>query len=77
MEQFSKEEIAFIGMNKQYIKSICDKKYKDIIECLLVEKDPVKSEVLKLWAKECKEMVLVLDNYGKIVPKKETQHTGI
>ena len=77
MIKFTKEEIAFIAINKGYIKSICEKKYIDIVNALLLESDPTKSEVLKLWAKETKDLALVLDNYGKGAIKQETQHTGI
>ena len=72
------EELAIIGSNKIYIKSILEKKYDDIIASLLLEKDPIRSEVLKLWAKECKDLVIALDNLGKLTPQnKEGNKTGI
>jgi hypothetical protein len=76
--KFEKSEIQFIAINKIQIKTILEKKYMDIINELLLEKDSLKTEVLKLWAKECKDLVVALENIGKVVPKKEnTNQTGI
>ena len=76
--KFSKEELAFIGINNPLIKGILDKKYEDIIAELLLEKESIRSEVLKLWAKETKDLIFALENIGKIKPKKENPpHTGI
>jgi len=74
--KFTREEIAVISGNKPYIKSILNKKYDDIIASLLLEKDPIRSEVLKLWAKECKDLVVALDNLTD-KPKQENTNTGI
>lgn len=75
--KFEKSEIVFIANNKAQIKSILEKKYGDIINELLLEKDQTRSEVLKLWAKECKDLVNALENIGKVIPKEKTQNTGI
>jgi len=59
------------------IKGILQKKYDDIIQDLLREHDAVRSEVLKLWAKECNDLIVALENIGKVVPKENKSHTGI
>jgi len=74
--KFTKEELAVIGSNKIYIASILKKKYDDIIASLLIEKDPIRSEVLKLWAKECTELIPALDNLTSDKPESEP-HSGI
>jgi len=74
---FTKEELAVIANDKVYIKSILNKKYDDIIAQLLLERDPIRSEVLKLWAKECRDLANALDNLGQIVKKEEGNKTGI
>jgi len=75
--KFSKLEIDFINNGKPIIKGILEKKYEDIINVLLLEKDPLRTEVLKLWAKECKDLVIALDNIGKGVIKEKNINTGI
>lgn len=76
--KFSPSELAFIGNNKPFIKSILEKKCEDIISELLLEQDSLRTEVLKLWAKECKDLVFALDNIGKkIIDKKDIPHSGI
>lgn len=75
--RYTNEELAVIASNKIYIKSILNKKYDDIIAQLLLEQDPIRSEVLKLWAKECKEFIMALDNLGKPIQKDEGNKTGI
>lgn len=75
--KFEKNELNFIGSNKGMIKGILQKKYDDIIQDLLREHDAVRSEVLKLWAKECNDLIVALENIGKVVPKENKSHTGI
>lgn len=75
--KFTEQELALISDNKIVIKSILERKYEDIISQLLLEKDPVRSEVLKLWAKECKDFIFGLDNLGKTIKKYEGNKTGI
>jgi len=75
--KFTEVEINFIGNGKPIIKGILEKKYEDIINVLLLEKDPIRTEVLKLWAKECKDLVIALDNIGKGVIKEKNINTGI
>ena len=74
--KFTQEELAVIASNKIYIKSILNKKYDDIIANLILEKDPIRSEVMKLWAKECKDLITAMDNMGKPIKEKDP-HTGI
>ncbi|MCK9370834.1 hypothetical protein M0R04_13070 [Candidatus Dojkabacteria bacterium] len=74
---FTNVELSIISNNKDVIKSILNKKYDDIIAQLLLEKDAIRSEVLKLWAKECKDLTVALDNIGKKVDKIEGNTTGI
>lgn len=75
---FTQRELAIIANNKDVVKSILQKKYDDIIATLLLEKDPVRSEVLKLWAKECKDLSGAMDNLGKKKEDKpDTNTTGI
>lgn len=75
---FTQRELAIISSNKDVIKSILQKKYDDIIAQLLLEKDPIRSEVLKLWAKECKDLAGAMDNLGKKKEeKKDVNTTGI
>ena len=74
----TKEEIAVIASNKIYIKSILEKKYEDIIASLLLEQDPIRSDVMKLWAKECRDLIVALDNIGKSLKKpNKDPNTGI
>lgn len=76
--KFSPEELSWIGQNKVYLKSILEKKYQDILTEMIYEEDDIKAKVLKRWARECKDLVSVLSNAGKIAPKQETQkNTGI
>ncbi len=75
--KFTEQELTIISNNKDIIKSILLKKYDDIIASLLLEKDAIRSEVLKLWAKECKDLTVALDNIGKKVDKVEGNQTGI
>ena len=48
MIKFSKEQIDWINTNRDQIKKLLEDKYNDIISELLIEKDAVRSEVLKL-----------------------------
>jgi hypothetical protein len=75
--KFTPQELTIISNNKDVIKSILLKKYDDIIAQLLLEKDAVRSEVLKLWAKECKDLTVALDNIGKKVETPIGNQTGI
>ena len=75
--KFTREELAIIASNKVYIKSILEKKYDDIIAGLLLEQDPIRSEVKKLWAKECRDLIVALDNIGKGLIKQDNTNTGI
>lgn len=75
--KFTPQELTIISNNKDVIKSILNKKYDDIIAQLLLEKDPIRSEVLKLWAKECKDLTVALDNIGKKVEQPVGNQTGI
>jgi len=75
--KFTQIELTIISNNKDVIKSILLKKYDDIIAQLLLEKDAVRSEVLKLWAKECKDLTIALDNIGKKVETPVGNQTGI
>lgn len=75
--KFTQQELSVIGNNKDILKGILSKKYEDIIAGLLIERDPVRSEVLKLWAKECKDLTIALDNLSNKVEKNEGNITGI
>lgn len=75
--KFEPRELAIIGNNKDVLKGILAKKYEDIIASLLLERDPIRSEVLKLWAKECKDLTVALDNLGKKTEQIEGNTTGI
>jgi len=67
---FTDKEIEFFKSNKPVIKSILEKKLQDIISELIYEENNIKSEVLKLWAKEVKELITVLDNFKPLQEKK-------
>jgi len=73
---FNEKELSFINLNKPIIKGILEKKLEDTLNELIYEKDPVKTEVLKLWAKETKELIIVLEN-RKEVKKDKNPYTGI
>ena len=75
--KFSPEEIAFIASNRILIKGMLQKKYEDIIADLLLEKESLRTEVLKLWAKETKDLVVAMDSIGKVQPPENKPHTGI
>ena len=75
--KFTPQELNIISSNKDVIKSILLKKYDDIIAQLLLQKDAVRSEVLKLWAKECKDLTIALDNIGKKIDQPVGNQTGI
>jgi hypothetical protein len=74
---FNEREKSVITSNKDIVKSILEKKYDDIISQLLLEKDPIRSEVLKLWAKECKELAQAMGNIGNKKETKDINTTGI
>ena len=44
---------------------------------LKVNNFDLKTEVLKLWAVECKDLINSLENIGKIKTKNKSQNTGI
>jgi hypothetical protein len=73
---FSQRELDFIQNNKPVIQSILEKKLQDILNELIVEKEPVRTEVLKLWARETKDLIIVLQNF-KPLPNTQKPHQGI
>jgi hypothetical protein len=74
---FTDKELEFIKFNKPVIQSVLSKKLEDILNELVYEEDPIKTSVLKLWAKEMKELIVVLDNFKPMKTNKEKPHTGI
>jgi hypothetical protein len=73
--KFTQEEIVFVKDNKVMIQGILDKKLTDILDDVMYSKDEEKVKVLRLWAREIKELILALDNLSKV--KKEKNDTGI
>jgi len=73
---FTQKELDFIQFNKPVIQSILEKKLQDITDDLIQEKDPVRTEVLKLWAREARDLVIVLKNFKPVI-KTKNPHKGI
>jgi hypothetical protein len=73
---FTKQELEFVKINKPVIQNILQKKLQDILDELLLEKDPIRTEVLKLWARETKDLVTVLQNFKPLKDVKNP-HSGI
>lgn len=75
----SKEEAQFIRENKAKILSILNKRLDEAIDVVLYEEDEKKREILRLWAKEMKEAILMIEGIGKIKEKKlgEKEFTGV
>lgn len=75
--KFTTEEIEFVKRNKPFIQSILQKKLEDVLDDMIYD-DEDKLGVLRLWAKELKELIITLDNVMKIKPKIEKKKdTGI
>lgn len=77
--EFNQEEIDFININRPIIQGILEKKLEDIFDDILYNKDEEKVKVLRVWAREVRELINVLDNFRKLKPKskKKKNDTGI
>ena len=78
--KFTKEEIEFIKISKETIKSFLKKRLEDVFDGILYEKENQKVEVLRLWAKEIRELIIAVDNLTDNKPKKtegKKNNTGI
>lgn len=73
--KFTQEEIVFVKDNNVMIRSMLDKKLTDVLDDVMYSKDEEKVKVLRVWAREIKELILAVDNLSKV--KKEKKDTGI
>lgn len=71
--KITKDEIQFIKRNEQMLQSLMSKRKEDFIQALLIEKDPIKSEALKLVIREWDNWLFIKKN---IVGLKETKKKG-
>jgi len=75
---FAPNEIEFIKRNKPVIQTILVKKLEDVLNDIIYEKDEDRVKVLRIWAKELKELNIALDNIMKAKSeKKKEKDTGI
>ena len=69
------EEKQFFKDNKVIIQSILKKKLEDVLDDVMYNKDEEKVKVLRLWAREIKELGIALENLTDV--KTINKNTGI
>jgi hypothetical protein len=77
--KISKDEIEFIKRNKGILDSLMLKRKEEFISALLDEKDPVKTEALKMVVREWDNWLLIRRNIVNLKDKKrsEKEFTGV
>jgi hypothetical protein len=77
--KLNKDEIEFIKRFKEPLESIFVKRKEDFINALLIEKDPVKSEALKMVVREWDNWLLIKRNIVNLKERKKSDKdfTGV
>jgi len=77
--KLNKEEIEFIKRYKVPLEKLFLKRKEDFINILLVEKDQVKTEALKMVIREWDNWMLIKESISKAKTKKKSEKdfTGV
>lgn len=77
--KLEKEEIEFIKRYKVPLETIFLKRKEDFIQALLVEKDPVKTEALKMVVREWDNWMLIRKSISNLKTKRKSKEkfTGV
>jgi len=73
--KLEKEDVEFIKRFKDKLDKIFIKRKEDFVNALLVEKDPIKSEALKLVVREWDNWMLIRKSISNLKERKKNDKT--
>ena len=72
--RITKEEQTWVKMNKDILLGLLEKRKSDYIDALVEETDPQKSEVIKMWIKEFKSVMITIKNISELKSKRKKKN---